>query len=94
MVEKHDTKNTLTPIIKKSEDEFNEGLRLLLKQREESKLNELAAWPGELSDPDKALTTEGLSKALSEKNKKLLEELKQRFEDEEIDLDTISKKAK
>lgn len=82
MIEKHDPKEILGPVLKESNKEFEKGLKLLLDSHEKNRLEALAAWPGELTDPDKAFTINNYKDSLDERNKKLLEELKERFADD------------
>lgn len=91
MVKKHNPKKTLAPIIRQSEKEFNEGLKVLLQEHSTSQLDALARWPGELTDPDFAKTKDALGQSLAEKNERLLEELRKRFAEEKLNLDDIAK---
>lgn len=78
--------------LEKSDDEFLEGIKLLLKGRNEERLSKLSPWKSELSDEDFPRKLTKYSKEINKQNEELLKNLKKKLEDEAIDMDALLKK--
>ncbi|MET0063567.1 MAG: hypothetical protein ABW176_14855 [Candidatus Thiodiazotropha endolucinida] len=69
----------LKPVLDKGDEAFMEGLKAILDEHHQEDLQALASWPGELSDPDHPRMISAFEKSVADRNQKLLNELKERF---------------
>jgi hypothetical protein len=78
--------------LEKSDDRLGAGLTLLLDARAEESLDKFRAWPGELSDEDFPRKVALFRQELEERNKAIIEGLRQKFKDDRIDVNALLKK--